>query len=165
MKSAERSLKSLNFAWHVALATADASVLAIFVAPEEKSMRFGCEGGEARIGIYGGSERTIVSLTLTEHRRRFGGLARRGRCGSAMSHFRSSLRQHPANIISLRVMSCRDTTDDAGHDRFPAPAVRIPAGTPEALGGRSDWRGTPAPRHCQRGNAAIPWPWQRDLAL
>lgn len=34
MKSAERSLKSLNFAWHVALATADAIVLALFVAPE-----------------------------------------------------------------------------------------------------------------------------------
>jgi hypothetical protein len=34
MKSNERSLKSLNFAWHVALATADAIVLALFVAPE-----------------------------------------------------------------------------------------------------------------------------------
>jgi len=34
MKSAERSLKSLNFAWHVALATADSIVLALFVAPE-----------------------------------------------------------------------------------------------------------------------------------
>lgn len=34
MKGAERSLKSQNFAWHVALATADAIVLALFVAPE-----------------------------------------------------------------------------------------------------------------------------------
>ena len=34
MKSYERSLKSLNFAWHVALATADAIVLALYVAPE-----------------------------------------------------------------------------------------------------------------------------------
>lgn len=34
MKSADRSLKSLNFTWHVALATADAIVLALFVAPE-----------------------------------------------------------------------------------------------------------------------------------
>lgn len=30
----ERSLKSQNFAWHVALATADVIVLALFVAPE-----------------------------------------------------------------------------------------------------------------------------------
>jgi hypothetical protein len=34
MKNAGRSLKSLNFAWHVGLASADAIVLAIFVAPE-----------------------------------------------------------------------------------------------------------------------------------
>lgn len=34
MKGAERSLKSQNFAWHVALATADAIGLALFVAPE-----------------------------------------------------------------------------------------------------------------------------------
>lgn len=34
MKGAERSLKSQNFAWLVALATADAIVLALFVAPE-----------------------------------------------------------------------------------------------------------------------------------
>ena len=34
MRGTERSLKSLNFAWHVALATADAIVLALFVAPE-----------------------------------------------------------------------------------------------------------------------------------
>lgn len=34
MKGIERSLKSQNFAWHVALATADAIVLALFVAPE-----------------------------------------------------------------------------------------------------------------------------------
>ena len=34
MKGAERSLKSQNFAWHVALAAADAIVLALFVAPE-----------------------------------------------------------------------------------------------------------------------------------
>lgn len=34
MKRIERSLKSQNFAWHVALATADAIVLALFVAPE-----------------------------------------------------------------------------------------------------------------------------------
>lgn len=34
MKSGERSLKTLNFVWHVALATADAIVLALFVAPE-----------------------------------------------------------------------------------------------------------------------------------
>jgi hypothetical protein len=34
MKGIERSLKSQNFAWLVALATADATVLALFVAPE-----------------------------------------------------------------------------------------------------------------------------------
>jgi hypothetical protein len=34
MKGIERSLKSQNFAWHVALATADVIVLAIFVAPD-----------------------------------------------------------------------------------------------------------------------------------
>lgn len=34
MKGIERSLKSQNFAWHVALATADAIILALFVAPE-----------------------------------------------------------------------------------------------------------------------------------
>jgi hypothetical protein len=34
MKGIDRSLKSQNFAWHVALATADAIVLALFVAPE-----------------------------------------------------------------------------------------------------------------------------------
>lgn len=34
MKGTERSLKSQNLAWHVALATADAIVLALFVAPE-----------------------------------------------------------------------------------------------------------------------------------
>lgn len=32
--SPERSLKSLNFKWHIALATADAILLALFVAPE-----------------------------------------------------------------------------------------------------------------------------------
>lgn len=32
--NSERSLKALNFKWHVALATADAIVLALFVAPE-----------------------------------------------------------------------------------------------------------------------------------
>jgi hypothetical protein len=34
MKRTERSLKSQNFAWHVALATADVIILAIFVAPD-----------------------------------------------------------------------------------------------------------------------------------
>lgn len=34
MKRTERSLKSQNFAWHVALATADVIVLAIFVVPD-----------------------------------------------------------------------------------------------------------------------------------
>lgn len=34
MSGTERSLKSRNFAWHVALATADAIVLVLFVAPE-----------------------------------------------------------------------------------------------------------------------------------
>jgi hypothetical protein len=34
MKRSERSLKSQNFAWHVALATADVIVLAIFVVPD-----------------------------------------------------------------------------------------------------------------------------------
>ena len=34
MKGADRFLKSQNFAWHVALASADAIVLALFVAPE-----------------------------------------------------------------------------------------------------------------------------------
>lgn len=33
-KGPERSLKSLNFKWHIALATADAILLALFVAPE-----------------------------------------------------------------------------------------------------------------------------------
>lgn len=34
MKETNRSLKSKNFTWHVALVTADAIVLALFVAPE-----------------------------------------------------------------------------------------------------------------------------------
>nr|WP_295075130.1 hypothetical protein [uncultured Roseateles sp.] len=34
MKNADRSLKSSNFKWHIALATADAILLGLFVAPE-----------------------------------------------------------------------------------------------------------------------------------
>ncbi len=47
MKGVKRSLKSQNFTWHVALATADAIVLALLVAPELIS-----NVTNAQLGVY-----------------------------------------------------------------------------------------------------------------
>ena len=62
MKKIERSLKSQNFAWYVGLATADAIVLALFVAPELIT-----SATTTQLGLYralGGAILPIVVLLL-----------------------------------------------------------------------------------------------------
>lgn len=62
MKSTERSLKSQNFAWYVALATADTLVLALFIAPELLS-----SATTTQLGLYralGAAVLPIVVLLL-----------------------------------------------------------------------------------------------------
>lgn len=59
MMGAERSLKSQNFAWHVAMATTDVIVLALFVAPDLIA-----SATTTQIGLYRGLGASVLPIAV-----------------------------------------------------------------------------------------------------